>query len=75
MEIRPEKKFRPVRETCKHYEIATCNIIQIIMRLEENHKFLIIETPRSVLVFNRVISGVACLKQNKNVSPRHRRIQ
>ena len=75
MEIRPEKKFRPVRETCKHYEIATCNIIQIIMRLEENHKFLIIETPRSVLVFNRVISGVECPKQNKKVSPRHRRIQ
>ena len=35
------------------------------MRLEENHKFLIIETPRSVLFFNRVISGVACPKQNK----------
>ena len=62
MEIRPEKKFRPVRETCKHYEIATCNIIQIIMRLEENHKFLIIKTSRSVLFFNRVISSVACPK-------------
>ena len=48
----------------RHFEIATCNIIQIIMRLEENHKFLIIETPRSVLFFNRVISSVACPKQN-----------
>ena len=46
-----------------------------LLRLEENHKFLIIETPRSVLVFNRVISGVECPKQNKKVSPRHRRIQ
>ena len=35
------------------------------MRLEENHKFLVIETPRSVLFFNRVISSFACPKQNK----------
>ena len=45
------------------------------MRLEENHKCLVMETPRSVLFFNRVISGVARPKQNKKVSPRHRRIQ
>ena len=59
----------------RHYEIARCNIIQIIMRLEENHKFLVIETPRSVLFFNRVISSFACPKQNKKVSPRYRRIR
>ena len=51
------------------------NILQIIMRREENHKFLVIETPRSVLFFNRVISCFTCTKQNKKVSPRHRRIQ
>ena len=32
-------------------KIATCNIIKIIMGLEENHTFLVIETPRSVLFF------------------------
>ena len=35
------------------------------MRLEENHKFLNIKTPRSVLFFTRVISSVACPKQNE----------
>ena len=44
---------------CRHYEIATCNI-KIIMRLEENHTFLFIETPRSVLFFNYVASTFAC---------------
>ena len=40
-------------------------MIQIIKRLEENHKFLVIETPRSVLFFNYVISSFANPKQNK----------
>ena len=34
------------------------------LRLEENHKFFVIETPRSVLFFNRVISSFACPKKN-----------
>ena len=34
------------------------------MRLEENHKFFVIETPRSVLLFKHVISSFACPKQN-----------
>ena len=46
-------------------EIATRNLIQIIMKLEENHKFLVIETPRSALFFNYVTSSFACPKQNK----------
>ena len=60
---------------CRHYEIATCNVIEIIMRLEENHKFLVIETPRSALFFNHVTSGFACPTQNKKISPQHWRIQ
>ena len=35
------------------------------MRLKENHKFLVIQTPRSVLFFNCVISSFACPKQIK----------
>ena len=50
---------------CRHHEIATCNITQIFMRLKENHKFLVIQTPRSVLFFNCVISSFACPKQIK----------
>ena len=34
------------------------------MRLEENHKFLVIETPRSVLFFNYVTSSFASPNQN-----------
>ena len=34
------------------------------MRLEENHKFFVIETLRSVLLFKHVISSFACPKQN-----------
>ena len=34
------------------------------MRLEENHKFFVIETPRSVLFFNCLISSFACPKKN-----------
>ena len=34
------------------------------MRLEENHKFFVIETPRCVLFFKRVISSFAYPKQN-----------
>ena len=49
---------------CRHYEIATCSIIEIIMRLEENHKFLVIKTPRSVLFFNYVTSSFASPNQN-----------
>ena len=56
-------------------EIATCNIIKIIMRLEENHTFLVIETPRSALFFNYVTSSFACPTQNKKISPRHWKIQ
>ena len=36
------------------------------MRLEENHKVLVIETPRSVLFFNRGISSFACPEKIKN---------
>ena len=50
------------------------NFIQIIMRLKENHKFLVIEIPRSVLLFTYVISSFVCPKRNKKISPRHRRI-
>ena len=50
---------------CRHQEIATCNITQIIMRLKENHKFLVNQTPRSVLFFNCVISSFSCPKQIK----------
>ena len=45
------------------------------MRLEENHKFLVLETPRSALFFNHVTSGFACPTQNKKISPQHWRIQ
>ena len=51
---------------CRHYDIATCNIIEIIMRLEENHKFLVIETPRSALFFNHVTSGFVPHKIKKS---------
>ena len=60
---------------CRLYDITTCNIIKIIMRLEENHKFLVIETLRSILFFNYVTSSFACPTQNKKISPRHWRIQ
>ena len=51
------------------------NLLQIIMRLKENQKFLVIETPRFVLFFIYVIFSFACPIQNKKNSPRHRRIQ
>ena len=35
------------------------------MRPEENHKFLVIETPWSVLFLNYVTSSFACPKKNK----------
>lgn len=59
---------------CRHYEIATCNIIKIIMRLEENHKFSVIETRRSVSFFDYVSSTLACPKENnkKKIIRRHR---
>ena len=49
-------------------KIATCNIIKIIMGLEENHTFLVIETPRSVLFFNYVAFSFASPEQNKKKS-------
>ena len=45
------------------------------MRLEENHKFLVIETLRSAMFFNHVTSSLACTTQNKKISPRHWRTQ
>ena len=59
----------PNSHHCRHYEIAICNIIKIIMRLEENHTFLVIETPRSALFFNYVTSSFACPTQNKKNQP------
>ena len=50
-------------------KIATCNIIKIIMGLEENHTFLVIEAPRSVLFFNYVAFSFASPEQNKKNQP------